>query len=129
MLLPLIRSKVLAYQVSVLDSDVQKRTLTRCLIVGYGSFVEVPAVVKLVAIQLLPAMRAPPTLEPLGLVRYAGRQVAVRLLGCPDKGDDTIQVGIEFRVVVHGQRIRSSLDDFIRVCVVEGEISLVFALD
>ena len=125
--LSFIRTEHFADEVGIPDGHVEQRTFSCRAIVCDGSFVEMAAVVQLVAVYLLPAVCPPPSREARTLVGDAGGQVAVRFLGGGDEGDDAVQVAVQLLVILHGQRVGRSFDDFVGVGVVEREVAAVFA--
>ena len=51
----------LTHEIGVLDGHIEQAALSGCEIVGYGSLIEVSAVVEFMAVDLLPAMSSPPS--------------------------------------------------------------------
>ena len=121
-------SEHLADEVGIPDSHIEQRPLAGCLIMGYGSLVQVAAVIQLMAVDLLPALLSPPAGEAVATVGDTRSQIAVRLLGSSYQGDDTIQIGVQRLVVLDSQRIRGSLNHLIRVGIVERKVTPVLSL-
>ena len=89
---------------------------------GHGAFDQVPEVIELVAVlDLHPALRTGPAVRMLGVARPRGVQVAVRLLGRCDDDQDAVDVGLQLRIRIGLQEVRSALDGLIDVRVVEGK--------
>ena len=111
-----------AHAVGELDGDVQEIALPRGPVMGHGAFDQVPEVIELVAVlDLHPALRTGPAVRMLGVARPRGVQVAVRLLGRCDDDQDAVDVGLQLRIRIGLQEVRSALDGLIDVRVVEGE--------
>ncbi len=105
MLLPLVGTEDLAYEVGVLYGHVEKRALARGEIVGHGGFIQMTAVVQFVAVDFLPSVRTPPSRKPGTLVGHACSQIAVRFLRGGDKGNHTVEICVKVGIILHGQRI------------------------
>ena len=94
MFLPLARTKILANQIGILQGDIEQTALTGSLVMCDGRLIQVTAVIEFVAVQLFPTLRSPPAVQSLAFVRHTRSQVAVRLLGCPDQRNNTVQISI-----------------------------------
>lgn len=124
-LLSFAGAEYLAYQVGVLDGYVKQGTFAGGPVMGYCRFVEVAAVIEFVAVELFPFGASPPAGQAVTLVGDTGCQVAVRLLGGGDDGDDAVQILVELRVVADGQRVGRALYHLVVVCVVERKVAPV----
>ena len=62
------------------------------------------------------------------LVGYTSGQIAVRFLGGSNDADDAVQIMVQLFVVLYGEGLRSAFDNLVRVGIIKGEVSLVFAL-
>ena len=74
-------------------------------------------------------MGAPPSTQARTFVSHAGSKIAVRLLSLGDDVNHRVEIVVEFGIVMNSQRIAGTLDDLIRIGIVEREITLVFAFD
>ena len=128
-LLPFIRSEYLTNQIGILDCHIQQCPFSGCPIMSDSRFVEMSAVVQFVAVDLFPAGTAPPTRQTRTFIGNTGRQVTVRFLCCRYDGNHTVEIMIQFRIILYGQRIRSSFDYLVRIGIIKREITLMFSLD
>jgi hypothetical protein len=87
-----------------------------------GCFEEVAEVVKFVAVVSLelPACLAGPGVGVLRVDRSRRVQVTIGLLRGGDLRDEVVDVRLEFRVGVHGERVGGALDHLVGIGVVEG---------
>ena len=126
---PLARAELPGDEVGALDGDGQQVLLARRLEVRGGGLVEMSEVVELVAhVKVRPALLAEPGLGRRAADRPGGVEVAVRLLGGGDLGDEPVDVLLELGVGVRRQRVGGRLDDLVDVGVVEGEAAAVLAV-
>ena len=123
-----LRAEGPADEVGVLDRHVEERPLAGHPVVGGGGLVHVADVVELVSVRgVAPARRAHHVVHRLAVLvavvevqRARGVEVAVRLLRLGDLGDEVVEVLLELRVGVRGNRVRRALDDLVNIRVVEG---------
>ena len=74
-------------------------------------------------------MGAPPSAQARTFISHACGQVSVWLLSLGDEVNHGVEVMVELFVVVYGERVAGTLDDLVRIGIVEREVALVLALD
>src|SRR5262249_26821393 len=104
-----------------LQRNLQQRTLPCGLVVSNRRFIQMSEVVELVAVYLfkLPPLRSGPRMRLLRIDAARRIQIAVLLLCCGDLFDQTVDVSLNLRIRMNGQRIGGTFDDFVDVSVVE----------
>ena len=115
-------AKSLIEQVGALECYIEQASLSRCLIVGDGGFIQMAQIIEFVAVDFLhfPTLRAGPAMRMFRINRARGVEVAIGFLRRSDFRNQSINIGFEFRIWLNVQRISSALDHFINVSVIEG---------
>ena len=123
-----LRAERAAHEVGVPDRHVEERPLARHPVVRGGGLVHVADVVQLVAVgAMAPARRTHHVVHSLAVLvavvevqRARGVEVAVGLLRLGDLVDEVVEVLLELRVGMRGERVCRALDDLVNIRVVEG---------
>ena len=74
-------------------------------------------------------MGAPPATQARTFISHTGRQIAVGLLRLGDDVDHGVEIVVELRIVVDGQRVAGSLDHLVGVGIIEREVAAMLTLD
>ena len=127
--LSLVGTEGLAYEVGILDGDIEEGLLARSAVMGHGTLDEVAGIVELVGVDFLPLMRAPPSAQARTFISDTGGEVSIWLLCLCDDVDHGIEIMVEPCVVVYGQGVRCTFDDLVGVGIVKREITLMLTFD
>ncbi len=123
---PAVRAEHLADQIGAFDRDVQQRALAGRLEVRDGGLVEMALVVELVARrQPRPALGARARRRMRRVRGARGVEVAVRFLRLRDDGDELVDLPVEHRIGMRGERVGRGFDHLVDVGVV---VSMPFVL-
>ena len=125
----LARTEFLGHEVGALDCDGQQVLPARGLSVRGRGFVQMPEIVELMAhIEVRPSLLAQPILRRGAADRPHRVEVAVRLLGRGDLGDEPVDVFFELRIGMGRQGIGGRFDGLVDIGVVEGEAGAELAV-
>ena len=105
MYLSLAVAEGLADEIGILDSHIEERTFPGGEVMRHGSLVEMTAVVEFVAVDLLPAVGAPPSGETRAFVGDSRGQIAVRFLRGSYKVNHAVEIIVELLVIFHSEGI------------------------
>ena len=107
-------------QVGIFDGDVQKGAFAGSLKMGYGRFIHMPHIVELMTlVEKGPAFGSRRPRRIGGVDGTGGVEVAVGLLGIGNYSDKPVQMGVELRIRMHGQRIGGAFHDLEHVGIIE----------
>ena len=117
--LSFIRAEGLAYEIGILNGDIQKGFLACGTIVGDGTLNEMARVIEFMRVYLLPSVAAPPSAQSRTFVGHTRSQIAVRLLSLGNDVNNRVEIVIELGIIVHSERIAGTLDNLIGIGIIE----------
>jgi len=119
-----------ANEVGALEGHIEEVALAGGLEMGGRGFVEMAHVVQFVAhMEFRPAALAAPLLQIGGVVGAGGIEITILLLGGGDEGDQAVQIGRQFFVLLHAEGVGGAFDDLVDIAVIEGVAALLPALE